>query len=42
MVQRIKDPGVSLLWLWLPLWCRFDPWPENFHIVWGVAKKNFF
>ena len=25
VVQCIKDPVLSLLWLWLLLWYRFDP-----------------
>ena len=32
MVQQIKDPGLSLLQLRLPLWFRFDPWPGIFHV----------
>ena len=32
---------MSLLWLRLLLWCRFDPWPWNFHVpCWGQAKKE--
>ena len=30
MAQRVKDPALSLLCLWLLLWCGFDLWPENF------------
>ena len=26
----VKYSSVSLLWLGLLLWLRFDPWPENF------------
>ena len=25
MAQRVKDLALSLLWLWLQLWHRFDP-----------------
>ena len=25
VVQQAKDPALSLLWLWLLLWHRFDP-----------------
>ena len=25
MAQWAKDPALSLLWLWLLLWCAFDP-----------------
>ena len=31
MSQWVKDLALSLLWLRLPLWHRFDPWPPNFH-----------
>ena len=30
MAPQIKDLALSLLWLWLLLWCGFDPWPRNF------------
>ena len=29
VAQWVKDPVLSLLWLWLLLWCGFDPWPTN-------------
>ena len=41
VVQQVKDP-VLLLWqLWALLWCRFDPWLENFHMpqAWPKIKK---
>ena len=38
--QRDKDPAFSLLWLRSLLWCRFDPWPGNFHMLW--ARQNTF
>ena len=33
MVQRVKDPPLSLKQLGSRLWPRFDPWP-------GIKKKN--
>ena len=30
MAEQVKDLGLSVLWLWLLLWHRFDPWPGNF------------
>ena len=32
MAQQVKDPVLSLLWLWSRLWHRFDPWPKNFRM----------
>ena len=29
MAQRAKDLVSSLLWLWLQLWRRFNPWPRT-------------
>ena len=29
MLQQVKDLVLSLLWLGLLLWLRFDPWPET-------------
>ena len=42
MAQWVKDL-VSLQWLGLLLWCRFDPWPRNFHIsrAWPGKTKKF-
>ena len=34
MAQWVKNPALSLLWL------RFDPWPENFHMLWEGPKKE--
>ena len=31
VAQWVKDPVLSLQWLWLLLWRRFDPWPGNCH-----------
>ena len=40
MVQHVKDPELSLLWLWLQLWHRFDPpLQKTSHSV-VVAKKE--
>ena len=36
----IKDPGWSLLWHGLQLWCRFDPWPRNFDMPWVWTQKK--
>ena len=30
VAQWVKNPVLSLLWLWLQLWHRFDLWPRNF------------
>ena len=39
MGQWVKDL-VSLLWLWLLLWCWFDPGPGGLLHVASVAKKK--
>ena len=39
VAQKVKDLALSLLWLWLLLWCGFDPWPGNFHMP-QVWPKN--
>ena len=36
----VKESALSLLWLRLPLWLRFDPWPGNFHMLWVWAIIN--
>ena len=41
MVQLVKDPALSLLWL--PgslLWRGFNPCPGNFYMPWSWPKKN--
>lgn len=38
--QQGKDLMFSLLWLWLELWCVFDPWPWIFHMQWALKKKK--
>ena len=32
VAQRVKDPAWSLLW------CRFDSWPRNLHMLWAQQK----
>ena len=31
---------MSVLWLVSLLWHEFDPWPGNFHMLWGQSKKK--
>ena len=38
VVQWVKDLALSLQWLGLLLWLRFDPGPGNSYAM-GVAKK---
>ena len=40
LAQWIKDPVLSLQWLRLLLWYRFDPWPRNFCMPWVWSKKR--
>ena len=40
MVHQVKDPALSLQWLGLLLWLRFNPWPGNFLRLWGQGKKK--
>ena len=40
MVQRVKDPDLSLEQLGSLLWSRFDPWPKKFHGPWMQPKKK--
>ena len=40
VVQWIKDLVLSLLWLRLLLWHRFNPWPRNFHMPWMHPKRK--
>ena len=35
----MKDLVLSLLWLRLLLWHRFDPWPENFCMPWAALIR---
>ena len=39
MVQWVKDLALSLLWLRLLLWHRFDPWPGNSTCHGGGPRK---
>ena len=39
-MQQVKDPALSLQWLGLLLWLRFNPWPGNFLRLWGQGKKK--
>ena len=32
VMQRVKDPALSLQWLRLLVWGEFSPWPENFYM----------
>ena len=36
----VKDPALSLLWLGSLLWCRFNPWPGNFHVPQVPQKRK--
>ena len=38
----VEDLALSLQQLGSLLWCRFDPWPENFHMprIWPKGKKK--
>ena len=36
----VKDLALSLLWLWSQLWCDFDPWSGNFHMLWAWPQTN--
>ena len=40
VTQQVKDLELSLPWLWLHLWCMFDPWPGNFCMLWMQPKKE--
>ena len=40
VAQQVKDPALSLLWLWLLLWCEFDSWPRNFCMMWAGPKEK--
>ena len=40
MVQWVKDSVLSLQWLGLLLWHRFDLWLGNFHTPWVWSKKK--
>ena len=40
MTQWVKDPVLSLLWLWTLMWCGFSPWPRNLHMLWVQPSKD--
>ena len=40
VLQWVKDLALSLQWLGLLLWHRFDPWPGNFYMLWAWLKKK--
>ena len=40
VAQGVKDLVLSLQRLRLPLWLRFDSWPENFCLPRVQPKKN--
>jgi len=40
VAQWVKNPMLSLLWLWLLLWSKFHPWPGYFHMPWERPKKK--
>ena len=38
VAQQVKGLALSLQWLGLLLWCRFDIWPQNFHMLQAQPK----
>ena len=42
MIQEslVKDLALSVLWLVLLQWVRFDPWPRNFHMPQVQPKER--
>ena len=40
VMQLVKDPALSLLWVGLLLWCRFSPWPGNLCMPLVQGKKR--
>ena len=40
MAQLVKDLALSLQWLGLMLWCGFDLWPRNVHVLQAQPKKK--
>ena len=40
VAPKVEDPPLSLLWLQLLLWHRFEPWPRNFHVSPAQLKKK--
>ena len=40
VAKWVKDLALSLLWLWLQQWHRFDLWPGELLLAVNVAKKK--
>ena len=40
MAQWVKDLALSLLWLWLQPWLRFNSWPRELAHAVGSEKKK--
>ena len=40
VAQWVKDLVLSQLWLRSLPWCRFDPWPRNFHVPQAPPRKE--
>ena len=40
MAQWVKDLVLSLLWLRLLPWHKFDPWSEKFRVLWVQPKRK--
>ena len=40
VAQQVKILALSLKLLRLQLWCGFDPWPRNFHMLWAQPNNN--
>ena len=38
--QWVKDPALSLPWLWLQWQHELNPWPRNFHMLWAGPKQE--
>ena len=41
VVQWVKDPALSLLWLRSLRWCGFSPWLRKFHMPRAQPKRFF-
>ena len=39
-MRQVKDLALSLQWLGSLLWHGFDPWLENFQMLWGSQNNN--
>ena len=40
VVQLVRDPVLSLLWLGSLFWCDFDSWQELLHAMGTTEKKK--